>query len=143
MQVKPIELYNMEPIHEEKCLGELKGFYYNHIPEVDLGWSSSAYGLNNERVTIKCYKNHCFDGRRVWKLASVWLDEKPVMIIQNAGREGDDHAKKFVTNKQLYIEMINYIQSLVKKDFDDVEEYNENEDNERLITFYGYNLNQL
>lgn len=134
--MKPIELYNRKTFEKTKELGYLKGFYYNHIPEIE----DELWGLNNENVEIKYYKDHSFDGRRVWVLASVWYENEPVMIIQNAGREGDDHRKRFVTNKELYIKMVQYIMNLllVDKDIDDI--CDENDDISGLASFYGYKL---
>jgi hypothetical protein len=136
--MKPIELYNMEPVKIEKEIGCLKGFHYNHLPEID----EELWGLKNDKIEIKYYKNHCFDGRRVWILASVWYEGKPVMIIQNAGREGDDHSKRFITDKETYIEMVNYIKTLILPVFSEKEDvYDKEEEIEGLDSFYGYSLN--
>ena len=49
-------------------------------------------------------------------MASVWFDGEVVMITQNAGREGDDHSKRFLLDTANYIKMVNYIQSLITPD---------------------------
>ena len=38
------------------------------------------------------------------------------MIIQNAGREGDDHAKRFITDFEKYSEMVTYIKTIMPID---------------------------
>lgn len=120
MTIQELLEYKVE--EETNDLSILKGVYYNHIPEVS---EMFPYGMNNGReairlinqnntkIVIKYYKNFSFDGRRIWILASVWFENIPIMIIQNAGREGDDHARRFVINAEHYLRMCNYINSLI------------------------------
>lgn len=96
----PNELYNLKPIRSDFDVAILFGCYYNHMPEIE-----HLYTLpvpDNTRVEIRYYKDHSYDGRRIWRLASVWLDGYPFMIIRNAGREGDDFADRFITNEAKY-----------------------------------------
>lgn len=87
----------------------LRNSNYDHVPEV-------GYGLRptdpNARVIVRCYKEHNFDGRRFWRICSVWFDSKPIMIVRNAGREGDDHRSRFVTDPAGYDLMVAYLQTL-------------------------------
>lgn len=137
----PSSVYNLQPIKIKRCLGNLKGFYYDHLPEI----KDDLWGLQdkNKKVKIKYYADHCFDGRRTWTLASVWYEDKPVMIIQNAGREGDDHYKRFITSKKLFREMVNYITSILPTNDFEVEFFDENEEIEGLIEFYGHHLDNV
>jgi hypothetical protein len=65
------------------------------------------------------------------------------MIIQNAGREGDDWAKRFVTNEDTYWAAMRYLKSIalipevtdVAKDLVDPDV-----DNGALTAFYGNSL---
>ena len=146
----PNELYNRMPEDSHFDLECLIGFYYSHIPEIE----SLAFTNANEdeqRVLIKEYKYFDFDGRRFWRLASVWFDDtkddkladayKPVMIIQNAGREGDDHDARFITDEQLYMEMVTYIRSLKKEDPNEVYDVVDPDvDINNLTSFYGCDL---
>jgi len=62
------------------------------------------------------------------------------MIIQNAGREGDDHRRRFVTDKEKYKEMIKYIRTLLESE-EEIEDYfDPNEDIQGLDSFYGHTL---
>lgn len=133
------DLYKMNPESVEKCLGCLKGFYYDHLPEIE----GDLWGLEqlNEKVEIKVLKDFDFDGRRIWRLATIWFDGNPIMITQNAGREGDDHRERFITDSAQFKNMVKYIESLV---------YGENSDEvcltdpdkkiECLTKFYGNEL---
>lgn len=67
------------------------------------------------RFQYKVLKFFDFDGRRYWRLATVWLDNIPIMVTQNAGREGDDHRKRFVTNPDQLFELIKYLHLLANK----------------------------
>lgn len=144
--MKISELYKREPESTSKCLGHLKGFYYDHIKELSDSLNiDSYYGLEdkNEKVEIKYYKDHCFDGRRTWTLASVWYDNSPIMVIQNAGREGDDHRVRFITNNKGYDEMLQYISSLIEFDNEVKNDlYNADDDIETLTRFYGHSLGE-
>ncbi len=144
----PNELYKRMPENSHFDLTCLVGFYYNHIPELD------AYDINNanekeQRILIKEYKYFDFDGRRCWRLASVWFDDnnladlrhKPVMIIQNAGREGDDHDGRFITDEKLYLEMVTYIRSLINdRPYQTSDVVDPDVDINNLTSFYGNEL---
>ena len=138
--MKAIDLYKLEAESETTCLGVLKGFYYDHLPEVeDHLW---GYESSNEKIIIKTLKDFDFDGRRRWTLRTIWFEGNPVMITQNAGREGDDHRERYITNINMYTEMVNYIKSLTGCEglSDDccIDEYR---DYDFLDTFYGNTLN--
>ncbi|QST02148.1 hypothetical protein IMZ31_22105 (plasmid) [Pontibacillus sp. ALD_SL1] len=141
--MKPNDLYTMPPKKTETCLGSLKGFGYDHLPEIE---EDHLFGLENknEKVMIKVYVDYSFDGRRSWKLASVWFDEQPVMVVQNAGREGDDHSARFITSKELFSKMVEYIESLSEEEETCVGDlYNEDEDVEGLDAFYDHRLSDF
>lgn len=108
-------LYDAEPtdvIVGERVIDELVGCYYNHMPE--LGEFVNPEGmLPNERVEVEIVHRADFDSRRYWQLATVWLDGAPFMVIQNAGREGDDHYARFITDPLLYQEAARYLRSLI------------------------------
>ena len=137
--MKPTDLYYRPFESKHNTLGHLKGFYYDHLPEIE----HDLWGIEsekNEKVTIKEYRNFDFDGRRYWLLASVWYENNPIMIIQNAGREGDDHRRRFVTDKEKYKEMIKYIRTLLESE-EEIEDYfDPNEDIQGLDSFYGHTL---
>lgn len=113
------------------------GVYHNHIPEVDQ-WAKYD---DTDRIEMQILKYFNFDGRRIWKLATVWFDGSPIMIIQNAGREGDDHVARFITDRSGYYDMVRHIMTLRQPD--EVEEGDDSEyidiDAERpdLLEFYG------
>ena len=121
-------------------LSSLNGCYYSHIPEVDI---YSIPEGSVERVEIREIKYVDFDGRRIWNLSTIWFDEKPVMIFQNAGREGDDHAKRFITDFDLYTEMVSYLISLQKPDIMHSDIIDPTEKRNDLDNFYGCSLDTV
>lgn len=135
----PNELYAMTPEEISNDVGRLIGCYYNHIPEIDE--YGNLYHIKTPRIEIKYLKDWCYDGRRVWRLATVWFWDKPVMIIQNAGREGDDHHARFITDPKQYKEMIQYIIALMEIPEPELEDvYKPDEDIEGLTEFYDQSL---
>jgi hypothetical protein len=133
------ELYSRQSVSETFSLGTLKGCYYDHIQECDITDDGILYSVEQTRVKIKYLKRHNFDFRRAWELATVWFDDKPIMVIQNAGREGDDHAKRFITDKDGFVSMCEFIKSIcatpVTPPADDV--YDPSSDLSNLTSFYG------
>ncbi|PRY33856.1 hypothetical protein CLV58_1195 [Spirosoma oryzae] len=138
------ELYQYPVESESKDLNDLRGCYYNHIPEIDQFWNYLDQDVldKNDRVVIKTLKFFNFDGRRYWQLATVWYQNQPVMVIQNAGREGDDHARRFITNPELYREMILFIYSLLPLTIQDTTNdlIDPTVDNPALTSFYHNTL---
>lgn len=120
----PNDLYAQEPEQIVKVFDgtvyygnphSLWGCYYNHVPEVAEEYHHGKWA-ESDKIEMQVYKYFDFDGRRWWRLASVWYsdggDFVPVMIIRNAGREGDDFRDRFITNPEAYSKMVNHIFSL-------------------------------
>lgn len=134
------------PVHKEtKELYSLKGFHYDHVPELGL---LDIHALNEEantRIVIKTHVFHDFDGRRFWRMQSVWLDGQPVMITQNAGREGDDLAERFILNHAAFVNMIAYLFTLRHEEEIVVtdETYGRNDEPPTLGNFYGCTYEQI
>lgn len=122
-------------------LDSLVGCYYNHIPEVEtIRWLGE---VKQWRIQIKTVKFFDFDGRRYWSLQTVWFDGNPVMIIQNAGREGDDHAERFITDREIFLKMVDYVRSIIVIDQSSIDQdiIDPTEDLPGLTEFYGNSLN--
>lgn len=141
--MKPSELYKREPESVGVDVSVLFGCYFNHMPEIEGSevWRLSAEGIKSERVEIRYYKNHNYDGRRIWRLASVWLDGQPFMIIQNAGREGDDHSARFITDVERYKQAVDYVKTLLPPYFGDIPDVvDADTDIPDLLSFYSGDL---
>ena len=143
--MKPSELYAMTPESESKGIKGIKGYCYDHAPECFGDFSGLMYEDGFcERVTIKYVKHFDFDHRRYWRLATVWFDDKPVMVIQNAGREGDDHAKRFITDAGLFGQMVQYIDAQCAAENEVVvEQLDADLDIDGLDSFYGNSLSDF
>lgn len=153
--MKPSELYEREPesivlpFSEDADYGPeyqmryFIGCYYNHLGYAIDVWDIE--GINRSiRVAVKVYKDFDFDGRRFWRLVSVWFDNNPVMILQNAGREGDDSVDRIITDKKHFTLMMAHILSLFrfKQDDEFIEDLQDpDEDYPTLTEFYGNSLN--
>lgn len=138
-EYSPREIYEMVPERVDTDLTWISGCYYNHIPEIE--WYS-VKSQDQDRVKFKTIKFHDYDGRRFWLLGTVWFDDKPVMIVQNAGREGDDHAERFITDFNTYREMVGYIASLIEIEVDEAQPVDIDTPNRKLTTFYNGSLGE-
>lgn len=143
--VYPLELDN-EFENKWKFFAYFQGSYYDHLQELDVIDDTVVAIKKSLDIRIDVYKDFCYDGRRTWRLCSVYWKETPVMIIQNAGREGDDYTNRFILNREKYIEMIECLRDLIVFDqnFDyigndcvDVED-----DVPNLIDFYNQSLDE-
>ena len=120
-------------------------FLLSHVDYYLVNDSYNFKSNENTRVSYKEPYYYNFDGRRDISLRVVYFDNVAIAITQNAGREGDDHEEMFVLNRDLFIECVNYIDSLCgNNEFDRFaslnvidESYNKND----LTFFYGYNVN--
>jgi hypothetical protein len=114
-----------------------------HLYEVQ---NDIPYDLDTESLPfeIKVLKDHCFDGRRTWTLKTVWWEDKPFMIVQNAGREGRDHVDRFITSVPQYKKFIAALQDLIGQDDDQISRDMLGLDEERpdLDSFYSYKLDK-
>lgn len=137
--MKPNDLYAMEP---ESTTYELHSLESDHLPELGNDWYPHEWWSNcpNTRVQVKVIKNHSFDGERIWKLQTVWFDDKPFMITQNAGRSGRDHDNRFITNAEVFKEAVYYIRSLFPELEMTENAIDPNEDIYNLVTFYNHTL---
>jgi len=107
--VTPEQLLAREPESVTTDMRWLWGFYFSHVPEMHRrcgGQHAWRKRVIAPGVSMRVYKHHAFDLRRVWRLASVHVDDKPVMIVRNAGREGDDYADRYVFDLYLYSDLV-------------------------------------
>lgn len=133
----PNQFYQRTPTKTDHDLTVLKGFDFDHVPEIK---SELPFTDPNQKVEIRYLKDFNFDSRRFWRLASVWFSGKPVMIIQNAGREGDDYSASFITDGWQYRVMIGYLATLQKHDKIEDRAIDPDIDVPNLTSFYGYEL---
>lgn len=150
----PEELYARDPekivnpfdMAKDYMTDYLISYYYNHIEEINLEPLDICYVGSSDKVEIRIYKDFNFDSRRFWRLCSVWFENEPIMIIQNAGREGDDHAERYITDRVKYREMITHIESLIRLKLDLSKLNNDvieaNSDVPALTSFYGNALDE-
>lgn len=115
--MKISELLKIQPektiVWDSTDMEYVAGCCYQFFPEVLDDYHSYPALKQNERITISVYKNHNFDGRRIWRLCVFRFDGAPFMVTQNAGREGDDHKVRFIFNEDVYQEAVKYIHSLL------------------------------
>jgi len=131
IDVKPSEVYKWKPVETTRDLYHLEFAFENFPYDVD--------DEKNLRIEIRYYANHCFDGERTFSFFSVWLDDKPFMICECAGRGGTDCQEFFVTDRSLYNDAATYIQDIGNVETEP-ESQSPDEDIEELGEFYGYNV---
>lgn len=132
--MKPVDLYSLKPIKVDNDIDQLD----SHMAEVDFFVIDAE---EDKRIELRYYADEYMDGIRGWALFSVWFDGSPVMVCQEAGRDNEDHTKKYITDIDKYIELTRYLFSLynyselVPEDIHDPEK-----DIKDLTSFYGGSL---
>jgi hypothetical protein len=135
------ELYAMVPESVTNEIWMLSTYYGSHIPEVREDLHEFPSNIKTEKLEIKVLKDFDFDGRRFWRLATVWYEEKPVMIIQNAGREGDDHIRRYITDLERFEALCYYLRTFIKQDNPAIKDViPPDQDLPSLTSFYGNTL---
>lgn len=119
----PNELYDRIPDKSSYDLNDLSvGSYGRQLYEIDeLGCGYWFPDIKQTDIEIRIYKFFDFDGRRFWKLQSVYYKGNPVMIMRNAGREGDDHCSRFITDKERFKQLICQVKQHILETSDDEE----------------------
>lgn len=135
------ELYAQEP---ERWIEDVSySRFFEEAIQEDLHGIDYCADLQDpeSRIKLAIHKDHDFDGRRCWSLWVCHYQDEPILIIQRAGREGDDHVDRFITNERRYKEMIQYIMfHVAKKQIDDVFSV---DDDVVIDNFYGYSLSDF
>lgn len=139
--MKPEELYSLETNGISFDVGVLGDFF----PEVNY---SLWYTAENTRMEIRTHVDYDFDHRRCWTLRSLWLDGKPFMIIQSAGREGRDHRERIITDIEVFKKAVLYLIELCMNQESFVEDELGNdvynfETHGSVDAFYGCNLEAI
>jgi hypothetical protein len=111
------------------------------VPEIDF---SGIEPEEDRMIETRLYRDVAFDDRRCWTLGSIWFLGGPVLIFQEAGREGRDHRRRYVVDRELYWKMVAYLQTLPRTDdwvFSDGELVGLDEEmGDDLTHFYGCDL---
>lgn len=86
------------------------------FPEIDsvsslLGGEDLEALQSEGRLQVRELVNVYGDGYRVTEMNTVWFDDAPVFITQNAGRGGVDHRKRWVTDTARYWALLAYLLS--------------------------------
>ena len=110
----PAELYALKPAYTHN--------FTHHLFSVHLQQEVDTFDLDTDgieaakRIEIREIVNHDFDGRRVWILETVWFDGKPVMVINASGRDADEYHERWITDGDLFAEMIKWIRTFMPTD---------------------------
>lgn len=134
------QIYALPAIETTTSLAQLDYLETNHLPEITESISKVSH--LNEKVVIHTVKEHAYDWDHSWCLYTVWFENVPVMILQEAGK-ANNHEERFITNQSKFIEMIMYIRGLLQtsESFED-NSYDEEEEIPELTKFYGFRLNE-
>lgn len=129
---------NLEQLLNLRCEYVERSLYgLNEI--LDCNTSGACLIVDEDgRLYQKVFKHHSFDGRRGWFLSVLMLDDEPVAVIQQAGRELRDHQKVLPINSKKYLKACRYLDSLSVQETEYISPEITPEDD--VTTFYGQKL---
>jgi hypothetical protein len=135
----PRELLTLEPQRTSHDIAVA----LSHVPEAD-AWDIEPE--EDDRIEIRIYAFVDFDGTRSWELGSIWFDEEPALIFQEAGRSRSDHYERWIVDPDVYWSLVKYSFELPRTDEAPHREDARGMDDEMgdvLTTFYGCALEQM
>ena len=136
----PAEMYEA-PFHEKDHeIQWLMGCYYSHVPEIGTGYNILPFSDDTERIEVRSHASIYHDIRREHRVRSVWLDGSPVMVCVNAGREGDDHHARWVTDLEAYAELLKHLGGMIFRPEVELELADLNEEQPGMTEFYHRDL---
>lgn len=129
------QIYAMKPTEISNEIDDL----FPHMKEL-AGYDFYLDDNTDPRIEIKrvAYHNEDYE-RGVW-LSTAWFDGVPFMVMQRAGRGGMDHIDEFITNVDVYINVVKFVMDKAIRKSIHHSIIDENEDDCRLTEFYGYEL---
>lgn len=113
-------LLKAKSVEQPDC-SKLIGCYYNHISEiVESSWDNEIFPLiiKERGLVVKTIVSFLYDPRRTWEMSFVYYKDIPFMLIQNAGREGDDHSMRYIFNKEWYLQCIRDLKEPVIEEYE-------------------------
>lgn len=94
--------------------------------------------IEDGRIEVRRLIYESTDGYRYAAMHTVWFDQKPVFIVQQAGRSGRDHFQRWVTDRPTYNELVAYLLSFCeRRDIYDVADPEKLLYEEEVFYFYG------
>ena len=136
MLMKPNDLYKMTPERVIRNVDDMEYYISRHISEVDM--FDIEDDVISDRLELRIIRDPYIDGNRTWTLSTLWFDNKPVMVLQSAGRAGRDYNKSFVTDLEAYGNVVSYIATLINAT--GIYIHDADTDYDDLVSFYGNKL---
>lgn len=125
------------------CDGEIMNLIYHNmldIAEEDAWLADDKF----ERVEVEEIFFDYGDGNRTRTIGVISFDRIDAMVFNHAGRGGYEYHKEFILNREVYHNMLLYIQSVFlenrQEEALDDPVYGPGDDAEHLINFYGKRL---
>ena len=128
----PKEIFELDPIRSADTYF-LEGHFSDALGVWDHDWLESL-----RRITVDIVADYVCEYHRSWTLSCVRLDGEPVMILQAAGRGGDDYREEYVVDGAKHKELEDLLRESVDKPGPHV--VGMNEDYSYFTSFYGENM---
>lgn len=111
--IKARDIFNLPstPVDLKENLFTLKGSWVPEIDHLVPDYDPKvAADIDEEgRMCIKTVIFENIDCERYVQMCTVWFDDRPVLIVQEAGRSGRDHFNRWIVDLSCYSEMLIYL----------------------------------
>lgn len=105
--------------------------------ENTLTYSTLSTIVAEQKLQVNQIFYACEDGERTVEMYSVYYHGNPIMIVQQAGRGGEDFFRRFVTDATGYREMMDYLRHAFNKTTSDCFSPDSPFYIDDLLTIYG------
>lgn len=117
-------------------------WWFPEVTDLDTSDEDLCKRLDNQgRMQVKLVGHDNGDGYRYATLVTIWYNGCPVMIVQEAGRGGRDHQRRWITDVLEYKALCRYLRSQIIVNIDPDEDDIVSPDAfvyaEDLYNFYG------
>lgn len=108
------QIYKLDAPITSLTTNSPSAWWFPEVNEWDGDWDLLERLDAQGRFQIKTLGYENGSGDRYAFLASVWFDGQPVMVVQEAGRSGRDHQRRWITDKLEYVEMCQYLRKQIE-----------------------------
>ena len=95
---------------------------------------------DQRRLKTHVHFDPYIDGDRVCTISSHWFDDRPFMVTRSGGRGGQDEASEFITDKEIYNEVVKYCLQFKEEESDLFQIHDPNIEMSILDEFYSFDI---
>lgn len=120
------------------------GEWFPEVPEIGESFDMPVLNTLDAEKSLSVNQVYfsCEDGERTIEMYTVYYHGMPVMIVQKAGRGGEDFFRRFVTNATGYGEVVDYLRNAFNKTTEDCFDPEADRYIDDVLSIYGNDVSE-